>query len=227
MNSGYYPALVQVDPSNGSSVAYLGGFQGQSSSTQLAALQVAGNLAFVGGDFVSVAGSPRIGVAAVELTSHKLAPWNANLGANSKVFAITVAGNYVYLGGDFTLAGGTTVKNVARVALSNGAVDAGFSFTMSSGVVGAMAADATRLFLGGSFVAVGGKAVHGLAAVHLGDLSTTAFKPNLRHAWSEYDNSGWEAVRQMSLQNGQLHILGDFEAVDGLPQSGWATLTGP
>ena len=117
---------------------------------------ISGNTAYLGGKFTSMrpagapAGSgevPRNHVAAIDLTTGALLPWDPN--ANGLVDAIDVNGGTVYIGGGFTTVGGKSRRKVAAVDATTGAVT---SFKAPvDGEVRAIDLSNGRLYLGGAF----------------------------------------------------------------------------
>ena len=96
-------------------------------------IQIVGSVAYIGGKFTSVrpagdpAGTgevPRNHVAAIDLSTQTLLPWNPN--ASGTVQAIAVSGSSVYLGGSFGMVGGKSHKDIAAVDATSGAPIASF-----------------------------------------------------------------------------------------------------
>ena len=136
------------------------------------AIAVSGNTVYIGGQFTSMrppgdpAGTGEVArnhVAALDLTTGALLPWNPN--ANSTVRAIKVAGAYVYLGGAFTQVGGATHTRLAKVAAAGtGAVVSTWNAS-ASGEVFSLASAGGTIYAGGGFGTVDGSARANLAAV--------------------------------------------------------------
>ena len=101
------------------------------------AIAIVGSTAYIGGQFTSVrpAGDPagtgevaRNRVAAINLSTGALLPWNPN--ASGTVQAIAASGSTVYLGGSFTQVGGKGHQRVAAVDATSGTPIAAFKPTV-------------------------------------------------------------------------------------------------
>jgi hypothetical protein len=138
-------------------------------------ITVSGTTAYLGGQFTSVrpAGDPlgtgevaRNHVAAVNLSTGALLPWNPN--TNGTVRAIRVIGSNVYLGGSFTNIAGTGRQRLAAVtAGGSGSLVTGWNAS-ANGEVFALSAQNGTLYAGGSFTTLDGS-----ARAHLGAVSGT------------------------------------------------------
>ena len=118
---------------------------------------ISGSTAYLGGEFTSVrpAGDAlgtgevaRNHVAAIDLETGALLPWNPN--TNNTVQTIAVAGSTVYLGGTFGTVGGKTHARVAAVDAITGAPIQTFKAKMN-GEVMSLAVGTSGLYMGGNF----------------------------------------------------------------------------
>lgn len=130
---------------------------------------VSGNIAYIGGQFTSVfpAGSTgttgavtRNGVAAINLDTGALLPWNPNV-TGGTVYAIEVdpnSGN-VFLGGGFTTVGGVTHKKIVQVTSAansgTGAVVTAFHSPTPNGAVRGFNVLGSQVYIGGAFTKLG------------------------------------------------------------------------
>jgi hypothetical protein len=162
---------------------------------------------YLGGQFTSLrpAGDPagtgevaRNHVAAVDLTTGALLPWDPN--ANGTVRAIRVVGTTVYLGGSFTNVGGTGRQRLAAVATGTGALVTTWTAS-ASGEVFSLTRQNNTLFVGGSFATVDGSARANLAAV---STSTGAILP-----WAPTTDA---QVRALRLVPGNRMVVGGWFA---------------
>ena len=126
-------------------------------------VKVAGSAVYLGGAFTSVAGTPRLGVAAVS-SSGVLLPWHAPV-TGGMVHDLVVAPTRVYLAGSFLTVDGLPRPYLASVSASTGALDRHFT-ARPDGVVWALRGDASRLLIGGAFHDISGR-----PAGHLAPLS--------------------------------------------------------
>ncbi len=119
---------------------------------------IVGNTAYLGGQFTAMIPSgggtavTRNHLAAVDMTTGALLPWNPN--ANGTVYALLAAsGGNIYVGGSFTSVGGAPHKNLAEVTGSNGALVTSFANTTKPNkAVRALALSPTgNLYVGGAF----------------------------------------------------------------------------
>src|SRR5689334_1528383 len=118
---------------------------------------VSGTTAYIGGKFTSVrpagaaAGTGEVArnhVAAIDLTTGNVLPWNPN--ASSVVDAITVSGSTVYIGGSFATVGGKSRARIAAVDASTGAVLTAFKASVNA-EVRAIELSNGHLYVGGAF----------------------------------------------------------------------------
>jgi len=174
---------------------------------------VSGSTAYLGGEFTSVrpAGDPagtgevaRNHVAALNLETGALLPWDPN--ANSTVQAIAVSGQTVYLGGTFGTVGGKTHARVAAVDATTGAPIQTFK-AKTNGEVMSIAVAANGLYLGGNFTTADKVARNFLAEV---DPSTGALVTGFTATASAKVN----AVA-FTTDGTRLVVAGNFTSLDG------------
>ena len=185
------------------------------------AIQIVGSTVYIGGKFTSVrpAGDPlgtgevaRNRVAAFDLSTGALLPWNPN--ANGTVQAIAVSGSTVYLGGSFTQVGGKGHQRLAAVDTSAGAPIAAFKPTMDAEVL-TLSLAGSDVFAGGMFTTVNGAAHTYLAAL---DATTTSTPGALDPAFTGSADGGVLAST-MTADGTKLVIGGNFTHVDGSSQN--------
>ena len=156
---------------------------------------------FVAGDFTSVRGQERDGLASYELATGALTSWAPALdyaGANT----LAVSGETVYIGGEFESIGGQP-----RVSLGAVHAQTGAPLPWRADVLGTenwvwqMALAGDRLYIGGSFESVGGQPRQNLAAV-----SAATGAPI---AWDSRPN---ELVWSLAANGPQVVVGGSFYA---------------
>jgi hypothetical protein len=117
---------------------------------------VVANTAYLAGDFTAMIPSgggtavTRNHVAAVNMTTGALLPWNPNV--NGTVRALLASGGNVYIGGSFTTVGGVAHKNMAEVNGTSGALIPAFAnTTRPNKMVRAFVQIGGNLYVGGAF----------------------------------------------------------------------------
>jgi hypothetical protein len=74
---------------------------------------VAGNTLYLGGDFSTIGGQPRDGLAALDAASGQATTWNP--GALGTIFSLALGESAVYIGGDFSSVDGLPQASVAAI----------------------------------------------------------------------------------------------------------------
>lgn len=181
------------------------------------AIQVVGSTVYIGGQFTSVrpAGDPlgtgevtRNRVAAFNITTGALLPWNPN--ASGTVQAIAVKGSTVYLGGSFTKVGGKGHQRLAAVDATTGTPIATYKPTIDAEVL-TLALAGSDVYAGGMFTTVNGATHDYIVALNT---STGATDP----AFTGSADDGVLAST-MSADGTKLVIGGNFTHVDGSSQN--------
>jgi hypothetical protein len=172
-----------------------------SANSVVRALALSGSSLFVGGDFTSIGGQTRNGLAKLSAgpspdTGTADIAWDPN--ANSVVRALVIAGTDIYAGGDFTLVGGASHNNVVRLPTGDGgAHDSGWN-PIANGTVSALAATSTRLAAGGAFTTVHSQSRQGVA---LFDLPRLSRNPSGHQFGSQDTGDGATAAQTTAVTN--------------------------
>ena len=189
--------------------------QSAQTNGEVDAIAISGNVAYLGGAFTKMrpAGNPagsgevaRNHLAAVDLTTGKLLPWNP--GANNDVRALTVSpdGSTVYAGGLFTTLGGSKRNRL-------GSVTSGGALTTwnpnANNEVRALAIAGTRLYVGGRFTTIAGASRSRLAAF---SLATGA----LDTGWKPSANNWITSLAPSRDGSGQIFAGGYFTTINGV-----------
>ena len=134
---------------------------------KVVALSAAGSAVYVTGEFTTVGGQRRAGLAEIDRGSGAVGSLrHAVQGAGH---ALATAGGRLYLGGSFTAVGTRAARNLAAIRLSDGAVDDGFRGG-ADGKVQALTVAGDRLYVGGTFKRVNDRdGTARLAALRLAD----------------------------------------------------------
>jgi PASTA domain/Divergent InlB B-repeat domain/Rax2 C-terminal beta propeller domain len=157
-----------------------------------------GRYLYAAGDFSSVSGAARKGLAQFDLTTGALTSFNARLDGQART--VDYLGSHLIVGGAFTHAGG--VKSVALASLdpTTGAaqpyVNAGLSGTVAS-VAGATAvlhsavnSTGTQMAIAGNFTSAGGATHWRVFLLDLGATSATVSKWNAPILQQPCDSAG-------------------------------------
>lgn len=183
---------------------------------------------YVGGDFTSIADTPRERIA--KLSSGGAATidleWNP-WGANRAVYALALDGGRVYVGGDFTSIAGV---GKVRIALLSGDAGVVYPWTAWStqgvnGVVRALAVDAVgNLYVGGRFTSI---------STNIGDFerSSLAKLSSIGQVDTEW-NPSVNAIAYVNAllidpvgSAGLVYVGGSFISIDGALRYGIARLS--
>ncbi|EOQ89949.1 hypothetical protein LEP1GSC202_0709 [Leptospira yanagawae serovar Saopaulo str. Sao Paulo = ATCC 700523] len=89
------------------------------------AMELDGDFLYIGGNFTTLGGTGRIGIARLNAKTGALdSTWNPSItGGSQSVFVIKKNENFLYIGGRFTNVNGTNINSIARFSLSTGAMD--------------------------------------------------------------------------------------------------------
>lgn len=161
--------LAVIDQYDPNTVIY----KGTGINSYVRSMVFSGNVLYFGGDFTTVNGVSRNRVAAIDISTKKLLPWNP--GASYSVHAIATNGRAV-----FYASKGSYVR---AVGVTNGTTI--WSQPVSGGTVKVLMLNptGTRLYVGGLFEKVGTLTQHGLVKLHAGDGAiirefATTFRPD-------------------------------------------------
>jgi hypothetical protein len=154
----------------------------------------------------------RAGLAAIDLNSGRVKPWNPNPNG-IVVTAIAAVGDRVFVSGDFSVIGGApqSRRHVAAVDTLNGEVldwNPGANAAAS-----ALLLHGDTLYAGGDFTTVGGKARYRLAAINTTTGEVTDWNPNAN-----------ATVLVLAQDDSLIYAGGLFNHVGGTPRRGLAAL---
>lgn len=157
---------------------------------------------YIGGDFTSVDGVDRSGLAYIN-SSGIVTSWNPS--ASALVDALVLAGNEIYIGGEFTSISATVRNRLAAVNTAGSLLSWNPS---ADGAVREMAISGTGIYIGGAFTLVNGNARSRLAAVSTINVNATG---NVL-AWNPSANAN---VRAVAVSGVNIYVGGDFTLVTG------------
>jgi hypothetical protein len=173
--------------------------------THIEALAVNAGRLYAAGDFATVDGRDRFGLAAFDVATGALTAWDPKPdfpGAS----AIAVQGETVYVGGFFDRIGNARREHLAALdALTGRALPwrADVEGADGYGLVSALAVVGDQLYLGGSFDTIAGQPRANLAAV---DATTGAVSP--------WDPRPSDVVWSLAAANAQVVAGGDFAGIN-------------
>jgi hypothetical protein len=176
------------------------------------AIQVAGGVVYLGGEFSSVGGTPRNSLAALDAATGAATRWNPSI--SGSVTTLAVEGASVYVGGYFSSAGGVQF-NLAAFDRTSGRAGAWSpdveGIEELGGEISALLVKASTVYVGGEFLRVGGRRRRGLAATDIRTGKATAWDPRLRGL-----------VTSLAVRDNIIYVGGSFTSVQGQPRENLA-----
>lgn len=198
--------LAAIDVGTGQATAWNPGV-GPSVTTPIRTFALAGPTLYAAGYFTSVGGQPRAGLAAIDVNTGTVLPWNP--GATGDVNSIVVDGSSVYIGGWFSAIAGTSRHYAAALDASSGALlpwdpapNTGLDRIAVSGNV---------VYVGGPFTQIGGKAHNCLSATDPVTGAVSDWNPDVQ------GNIG-----DIRIVGGTLYVSGGFPLAGGQNRRGLA-----
>ncbi|MCC6650333.1 MAG: hypothetical protein IT348_04200 [Candidatus Eisenbacteria bacterium] len=168
-------------------------------------LLAVGSTLYLGGSFTQVGGQARTGIAAVDMTTHEVLPWNVTLaGTSAEVTEIAYNSSTIFIAGFFASAGGQLRNRLAAIDRTTAAV-----LPWNPALVGpnssiVLAASETRVYLGGWFTGTSSLAQRYLVAL---DAITAA-----PVAWNPAPNTG---IDHIAIGEGNVYVGGPFSTIGG------------
>jgi hypothetical protein len=172
-----------------------------------------GGTVYIGGSFTSVNGQARNRLAAFDVASGNLLPWNPNANGVVRALKVSPAGTRVYVGGDFTVVAGVARARIAALSPSSGNAFGWSPYVNDSVKAITTSNSGATVYAGGDFDSAEGAGRRHLAAFGAtsGNLSS-GFKPNVSNG-----EGNFATVLAMKVHpNGDtLYFAGDFALVNG------------
>lgn len=188
---------------------------------------VAGNTVYVGGGFATIAGKPRLYIAALDATTGDALDWDAH--CNGLVAPLALRGNTLYVGGLFSRIGGQARNNIAALDAITGQATAwnpdaggGVGSSAGDGGVWSVLVRGNRVFVGGSFSRIGGKNRTMLAELDAATGLATDWDPGVQGPGSPYP-----FVEGLLTHDEKLYVGGSFSSIGGQNRRGLAAIDLP
>jgi hypothetical protein len=192
LDPGFHPEVSFSEP------RFNGGSEGAR------ALALSGSTLYVGGNFGSIGGQTRHGLAGIDTATGTVTSWNPEpkLGG---VQALATEGSTLYVGGGFSEIAGQQRHGLAAFQVGNGALTSwnpGPQWTSGFGVRGvtSIAPGGATVYVGGGFSEIGGATRSNLAAV---DATT-----GLATSWNPGPEFG---VLSLAISGSTLYVGGEVE----------------
>jgi hypothetical protein len=178
------------------------------------ALEVSGNIVYVGGYFDQAGGQARNNLAALDSGSGNVQVWDPS--PNSSVSTLALYGTTLYVGGQFWQIGGASRNYLAAVDTTTGNATTWDPNVSGGGMfpsISVLYRDGDLLYIGGQFSQIGGFARNCLAALDLTTETITSWDPNVTE-------SSWNSrVTSLVRNNNTVYAGGNFTQVGGQPRN--------
>ena len=186
------------------------------------ALAVSGKTVYAGGDFDSIGGQPRNGIAALDASTGKATGWNPNPpSVYDSIGALAVSGSTVYAGGSFTRIGGKARNALAALDATTGKATSWDPRASSPQptYVNALAVSGHTVYAGGFFTSIGGQPRKDLAALDATTGQATPWNPSPVEPYGGV----FQLVSDLAVgPDGSLWVGGSFTGFPTAAQSGIA-----
>jgi len=175
-------------------------------------LALDGNTLYIAGSFTQIDGTPRNRLAAFDITTRTLLPWDTGINSINFLDKLTVSGGIVYVGGQFTSIGGAPRKNIAAIDGTTGVVTAwnptadGINASVSDILV-----SGSLVYLSGYFSTIGGTSRRSLAAIDITTGVATSWNPNP----TGIGFGSGSVVEAMLISGSTMYMGGTFTKVGG------------
>lgn len=163
------------------------------------------NITYIAGNFKTVMGQTRKSIAAIDMNTGLLTPFDPSVDGIVQSLSLDTATNRLYAGGSFNTVNDDTTTTNGYIADSTGARDP-ISPTITGGNVMTSISDAAGgWFIGGSFTTVNGISRNGLARINSDGSLDSTFNPTLTSP----------NILSLYLAGSDLYIGGSFSNFDG------------
>lgn len=176
----------------------------------------------LGGQFYSVRGERRLGLAALNMTTGAVNNWSPVV-AGGGVQTLAIDGSTLYAGGNFKRVSGQLRRGLAAFDLRSQRIRSWYPGGLPPGFDGyiygvrAIAPAGGVIYVGGDFTQIGGQERFGVAAV---DAESGQLLPMATRIGSPPD----DGVTAIAVASDRVFIAGDFKTVNGVRRDGLAAL---
>ena len=173
---------------------------------------------FIGGDFTTVGGQPRRGLAQIR-SDLKVSDWNPGPDGFNLVYALAVHGSTVYVSGFFDNIGGESRHHIAAIDVASGKATAWHPIIDGDIVVMSILPSDSVVYLGGEFNIVDGQTRNAIVAVDAVNGTVQPWDPNASGFTSN------TRVRAMAASGNFVFAGGDFRRIGSVPRNYLAKLS--
>lgn len=196
-------SLAAFDAATGNVTSWdpepIGGYNGFPSVSEIA---ISGDTVYVAGNFDSISGQSRTGIAALDATTgipNSFAPL-LNYGFASTA---AVAGGSVYVGGGFQSIGGQYYSGIAALDANTGMATS-WSPNVQPNSIDAIVVSGGTVYVGGDFTSIGGQSRANIAAIDATTAAVTSWNPGANNV-----------VNTMIVSGNTIYVGGEFTSIGG------------
>ena len=177
-------------------------------------IAVSGNTVYVGGTFTTFGGQSRVNLAAFDLSTKALLPWNPSTDLVGSVSALAVYGSDVFIGGSFTTVAGQGRNRIAKVDATTGSLDSWNPD--ANGSVNALELSGSDLYVAGMFSDIGG-------ASRAKGAKFDAATGNLDGSWIPV--IGGVSVNTLAVSGSDVYVGGNYTTIGPIEDLGRVSAT--
>ena len=182
-----------------------------------------GDTLYVAGDFSSIGGQTRMGIAALEKvnvgdgTGRAIADWNPNP-EGGIVKTMALSGTTLYVGGTFTSIGGQTRSRIAAIDTvgagdGTGRANPTWNPNVTGNSINELLISGTTLYAGGDFTVIGQQNRNNIAVLETVGTGDGTGKAN--GIWDPNITSSIVTAMALDAVNNRLYVGGNFSGVGG------------
>lgn len=201
LTTGVAQATLSPYPSTGYPQTNAGG--------SISDIAVSGNTVYVGGTFTTFGGQSRVNLAAFDLSTKAVLPWDPSTDLVGSVATLAVYGSDVFIGGSFTTVAGEGRNRIAKVDGTTGSLDSWNPD--ANGTVNALELSGPDLYVGGAFSNIGG-------AGRSKGAKFDAVTGNLDGSWTPV--IGGTSVDALEVSGANVYVGGNYTTVGSIVDIG-------